>query len=80
MEKKPHVDKSQIPVACDFGRLDRAHLGDPALGGLDLAHGAQLVRRVARDADVVDALQDNLDVANLKHLGAALLGVGAGRV
>lgn len=51
-----------------LGCLDGAHLGDPGSRGLDLAHGTKLVRGVARDADIVSAFQDELDVANLEDL------------
>lgn len=38
---------------------------------LDLADGAQLVRRVPRDADVVGALDRHLEVAGLENLATA---------
>jgi hypothetical protein len=64
----------------DLGRLNRAHLGDPSLAGLGLADSAQLVRCVTRDADVVGALENQLDVTDLEYLGAALFGEAAGGV
>ena len=44
----------------------------------ELAHSADLVRGVAGDADVVVALKDELDVADLEGLGAARFGAFAG--
>lgn len=73
----------QLEVALsrhDLRSLDSAHLRDPTLSGLDLADRAKLIRRVARDADVVGPLKNKLNVADLEHLGAALLGIVAGRV
>ena len=64
----------------DLGGLDRAHLGDPLRIGLHLAHRPELVTRVAWDTDVVGTLQNELDVADLEHLGSSLLGVARGRV
>jgi len=58
--------------------LDRAHLGNPSLRRLELAHSPDLVGCVAGDADVVVALEDELDVANLERLGAASFGALAG--
>lgn len=62
----------------DLGGLDGAHLGDPAGRGLDLADSTEFIGRVARHANVVGALKDQLDIANLEDLGATLLGVAAG--
>lgn len=83
----PHVcgapETGPLEVALarhDLRSLDGAHLGDPTLGGQHLSDSAELVRGVAGDADVVGALKDKLDVANLEDLGAALLGIVAGRV
>lgn len=61
----------------DLGSLDDAHLCDPGHTRLDLADGAQLVRRVAGDADVVCALEHELQIADLKDLGASLFGIAA---
>lgn len=70
---------SKIPLTpCNLAGLNSAHLRDPALRGKELAHGANLVGRVAGDADVVVALEDQLDVADLKGLGAASFGALAG--
>jgi hypothetical protein len=63
----------------DLGGLDGAHLGDPSRSRLHLANGAEIVRRIAGNADVVCALENELDVANLQDLGSTLLGVAAGR-
>jgi hypothetical protein len=56
-------------------RLNSAHLVDPGRGGLNLADGADLVRGVARDADVVATLESQLDIADLEDLATALLRV-----
>lgn len=64
----------------NLGSLDGAHLRDPALGGQHLPNRAELIRGVAGDAYVVGALKDELDVAYLENLGAALLGIVARRV
>lgn len=60
--------------------LDGAHFGNPTRGGLNLADRSKLIRRITRDADVVGTLENELDVANLEDLGAALLGVLAGNL
>lgn len=60
--------------------MDGAHLGDPGRAGLDFADGAKLLARVTGDADVVGALEDELNVADLEDLAPALLGVAAGGV
>jgi hypothetical protein len=59
----------------NLGRLHRAHLCDPGRGRLNLAHGTDLVGGVAGDANVVAALEGQLDVADLEDLAAALLGI-----
>lgn len=41
------------------------------MGRLDLLNGAELVGGVARDADVVVALEDELDVADVKGVRTA---------
>ena len=58
--------------------MNSAHLRNPSRGRLDLAHGTDLIGGVARDANVVAALEGQLDVADLEDLAAALLGVLAG--
>lgn len=79
-ESLSRVFHSNIPLPWhDLRCLHGAHLADPRGRGLDLADGAQFVGRVARDADIVRALQHELDVADLQHLGPALLSVTAGR-
>ena len=62
----------------NLARLNRTHLIDPPLRRLELANSADLVRGVARDTDVVVALEDELDVADLEGLGAAGFGALAG--
>ena len=64
----------------DLSGLDGAHLGDPRRTGLHLTNGAQLVAGVSGNANVVGALEDELDVADLQHLGSSFLGVAASRV
>lgn len=59
-------------------RLNRTHLIDPTLRRLKLANGTDLIRRIARDTDIVVALEDELDVADLEGLGAAGFGALAG--
>lgn len=59
-------------------RLNRTHLIDPPLRRLELADRTDLIRRIARDADIVIALKDELDVADLEGLGAASFGALAG--
>lgn len=86
MKKKPTPPPNHLPACSsqirlpprNLTRLHRAHLGDPPLGRQKLAHSADLVRGVAGDADVVVALEDELDVADLEGLGAARLGALAG--
>ncbi len=51
--------------------LDGTQLLGPSLRRLDLLHGAQLIRGVARDADVVVAFEDELQVADLEGGGGA---------
>jgi hypothetical protein len=67
-------------VSGDLGGLDSADLAKPGSTGLGLADGTELVRGEARDSDVVDTLKDQLNVTDLKHLGAALLGKSTGTV
>jgi hypothetical protein len=50
----------------DFGRTDCLHLVHPAGCRHNLAHGTDFVGSVARDADVVVALQYELDVPDLE--------------
>ena len=64
----------------DLSGLYRAHLGDPLRIRLHLAHRPELVTRVARNTDIVGALQNELDVADLQNLGSSLLGVAGGCV
>lgn len=58
--------------------LDGTQLLGPSLRRLDLLHRAQLVRGVARDADVVVAFEDELQIADLEGGGGAQLGELAG--
>lgn len=55
-------------------RLNRTHLIDPTLRRLKLANGTDLIRRIAGNADIVVALENELDVADLQCLGAASFG------
>lgn len=64
----------------DLGSLDGTHLGDPTRRGLHLSDGAKLIRRVSRDANVVRALQNQLDITDLEYLGAALFRVATSGV
>ena len=64
----------------DLGRLDRAHLGDPLGARVHFADSTQLLARIAGNTDIVGALQDELDVADFKNLGASLLSIAASRV
>lgn len=57
--------KVRLP-AHDFGRVDRLHLVHPTGSWHDLAHGAHFIRSVAWDADVVIALEDELEVADVE--------------
>ena len=71
--------RSQIRLSTrNLGGLDGTQLLGPSLRGLDLLDGAQLVRGVARDADVVVAFEDQLQVANLEGGRGAQLGELAG--
>jgi hypothetical protein len=45
---------------------------------LNLADGADLIRGVARDADVVATLESELDITDLEDFAAAFLGILAG--
>ena len=58
----------------ELGRLDGAHLLGPAGRGRLLAHGTDLVLGEARNADVVGALEHELEVAQLESVVAAKLG------
>ena len=62
----------------DLRSLNCTHLGDPSSRRLNLADGTNLVAGVAWNANVVAALEGELDVANLEDLGAAFFGVLAG--
>jgi hypothetical protein len=61
----------------DLGSLNNAHLGDPSQRRLHLADSPQLVGRVAGDADIVRALQHQLQITDLEYLRPAFLGVAA---
>lgn len=62
----------------DLRSLHSRNLLHPACGGMVAADGAQLVGGIAWDADVVVALEDELEVAELEVGGAAELGDFAG--
>jgi hypothetical protein len=49
-----------------LGRVDRFHLVHPTCCWHDLAHGTHFVGSVARNADVVVALEDELEIADVK--------------
>ncbi len=61
-----------------LGGLHSAHLGNPGGRRRDPTHGSKFVCGVARNSYVVGALHDELQVAYLEDLGAALLSVTAG--
>lgn len=66
--------------AHDLCRVDRLHLVHPPSRRHNFPHRAHLVRRVAGDADVVAALENVLDVADVELRAVAelrqLAGVG----
>lgn len=61
-----------------LGSLHGTHLLSPSLGGLNLSHCSELIGRVARDTNVVIALQNDLDVTNFESGGLAEFGKFAG--
>lgn len=63
----------------DLGCLDGAHLLRPTRSGGKLADGADLVRGEAGDADVIVALQHQLDIPGLQRVVRAQLRDRAGR-
>ena len=62
----------------DLCSLNGRHLLSPALSRLRLLYGTQVVSCKARDAHVVVAFQDELDVSNLESGGWAQFGETAG--
>jgi hypothetical protein len=50
----------------DLGRIDCFHLVHPTCSWHDLAHGTHFIRSVAGNADVVVALEDELEIANVE--------------
>ncbi len=50
----------------DFCCTDCVHLGSPAWRRYNLAYGAHFVGSIAWDTDVVVALEDDLDVADVE--------------
>jgi hypothetical protein len=63
------VDGAHLEIclsAHDFGRIDRFHLVHPTCCWHDLPHSTHFIRSVARDADVVVALEDELEIANVE--------------
>lgn len=72
-------EPSQLPLpARNLRSLDSRQLLRPSCRGLHLLHGAQLVARETGDADVVVALEDELQVADFELGGLAELGELAG--
>ena len=58
---------SQIPLPpSNLGSLNSAQFLSPSGSRLRFADGTQLVRCVARDADIVVPLQDELEVTKLE--------------
>lgn len=70
---------SNIILAHDLGSLNGIHLLRPARRRLELAHRPDLVQTVARHADIVVALQHDLDVADVEGRIGPDLGQPAGR-
>jgi hypothetical protein len=69
--QKPSQDPGSLHLkvrlaAHDLGRIHRLHFVDPARRRHDFAHGAHLVGRVAGDANVVVALEHELDIADVE--------------
>ena len=58
--------------------LNCAQLLSPSLGRLDFLHSTKLIRSIARDANVVVAFKDNLQVTDIKLRGLAQFGELAG--
>lgn len=50
----------------DLGGLNSTHLRDPSWGRLNLADRADFVASIAGDANVVAALEGELDIADLE--------------
>ena len=50
----------------NLGRIDCIHLGGPALRGHNLPHSSYFIRGVTRNANIVVALEDDLDIADIK--------------
>lgn len=50
----------------NLSSINSLHLIHPSSGRNNLAHSPHLVRRIARDADVVAALEHVLDVADVE--------------
>lgn len=77
----PRLDVSLLEIGLtthDLRRVDRLHLVHPSGRGHNLPHRAHLVRRITGDTDVVAALENVLDVANIKLRTIAELGQFAG--
>ena len=75
-----HITKNlAIILAHDLGRLHSIHLLRPPRRRLKLAHSANLVERVAGYANVVVALEDYLNVADVEGRVGPDLGQPAGR-
>jgi len=67
----------RILSSSDLRSLYSTHLRDPSGRRLNLANGTDLITGVAGDADVIATLESELNVADLKNLGAPFLGVSA---
>jgi hypothetical protein len=66
------VLKVRLPTH-NLRRIDRLHLVDPPCCRHNLAYCAHLVRRIARDTNIVAALKDVLDVADVELRAVAQL-------
>lgn len=66
------------PALGDLGGLDGRHFLQPTLGGLGLLDGAEIIGCESRDAHVVVALQDELDVTELEGRRGTQLGQATG--
>lgn len=68
-----HLLKIRLPTH-NLGGINSLHLVDPAGRRHNLAHGAHLIARIPGDPDVVAALEDVLDVADIELRAVSELG------
>jgi hypothetical protein len=61
----------------NLGSLNCTHLGNPALCWLELPDSTNLIAGITWNTDVVVALQDKLDITDLKSFRATSLGAFA---